>query len=232
MKKNFEWTRTQVFYVRRNGAICAARLIRAIFKLNGMRERVFCTTLELANGEIVDTYLWRNDHSDRLINERYYPTKEDAVNKTNRYCLTNIWEIAHEIVNNAQLPVRMNSTHRMGYAYGFYWDKINMRAKDETVSLYGVVDVLQRSCDISGIGSIHNPTKWYLTKEACEQKSVFEFADDDNSDEDFAERKREEFREYVAHHAPDFEDKIDWEYFMNEKSMPWNLSEQIRVWMS
>lgn len=234
MTKIFEWTRNQVFYVRRNGTICAARLTKAFFLLNGMCDRQFKVSIELANGEVIDTYLWRNDHNERLTEKRFYPSKEDALNATNHYCLTNVWEISHEIVNNAHLPVRMSQTHLMGYADGYFWDKINMRARKDTVSLHGVVDVLQRNCDISEICSIHNQTKWYLTKKACEQDNtipIFEF--NDNTDgEDFAEQKREEFHAYVAHHAPDFEDKINWEYFMNEKSMPWNLSEQIKVWMS
>lgn len=74
--------------------------------------------------------------------------------------------------------------------------------------------------------------KHYPTLEQCVADNKVTFVDFEEDNEDFAEQKREEFREYVAHHAPDFEDKIDWEYFMNEKSMPWNLSEQIKVWMS
>ena len=71
--------------------------------------------------------------------------------------------------------------------------------------------------------------KAYPTAEACEADNackVIEFDDD----ESFAEQKRDEFRDYVAHHCPGFEDRIDWEYFMNLKSMPENLAMQVENW--
>lgn len=73
----------------------------------------------------------------------------------------------------------------------------------------------------------------YATKEECEAQNtmqVVEFEDEEPDEEDFAEQKREEFRDYVAHHCPGFEDKIDWEYFMNLKSMPENLAMQVENW--
>lgn len=70
----------------------------------------------------------------------------------------------------------------------------------------------------------------YPTAEACEADNackVIEFDDD----EEFAERKREEFEDYVRKVCgPEWCDMIDWEYFMNLKSMPENLSMQINVW--
>lgn len=52
----------------------------------------------------------------------------------------------------------------------------------------------------------------------------------DEEEDDFAKQKRDEFCEYVKHHCPGFEDKIEWEYFQAYKTMPWNLSQQVKFW--
>ena len=33
-----------------------------------------------------------------------------------------------------------------------------------------------------------------------------------------------------VHHCPGFEGKIEWEYFQAYKTMPWNLSQQVKFW--
>lgn len=48
--------------------------------------------------------------------------------------------------------------------------------------------------------------------------------------DDFAKQKHDEFYAYVKHHCPGFEDKIEWEYFQAYKTMPWNLSQQVKFW--
>lgn len=73
--------------------------------------------------------------------------------------------------------------------------------------------------------------RFYQTAEMCRKDHAPNIAMlDDEDEEDLAEKKREEFYKYVAHHCPGFEDKIDWEYFYNLRSMPENLAEQVRVW--
>lgn len=78
---------------------------------------------------------------------------------------------------------------------------------------------------------INDFSRFYQTAEECRQNHTPKIAMlDDEEDEDFAENKRNEFYEYVAHHCPGFEDKIDWMYFQNLDTMPNNLAEQVRVW--
>lgn len=73
--------------------------------------------------------------------------------------------------------------------------------------------------------------RFYQTAEMCRKDHTPSIAMlDDEDEENFAEKKREEFYEYVAHHCPGFEDKIDWMYFQNLDTMPNNLAEQVRVW--
>lgn len=52
----------------------------------------------------------------------------------------------------------------------------------------------------------------------------------DEEGDDFAKQKHDEFYAYVKHHCPGFEDKIEWEYFQAYKTMPWNLSQQVKFW--
>lgn len=121
-----------------------------------------------------------------------------------------------------------DSTHRMVYYTWNGYEVCKHLAVDANVCAW--YDLLTDEITID----LQTDKIWYSSSLACKvanKVTIVEFSDED-ADEDFAEQKREEFREYVAHHAPDFEDKIDWEYFMNGNSMPWNLSEQIRVWMS
>lgn len=43
--------------------------------------------------------------------------------------------------------------------------------------------------------------------------------------------KFKEFKEFKeTNDAFDFEDKIEWEYFQAYKTMPWNLSQQVKFW--
>lgn len=73
--------------------------------------------------------------------------------------------------------------------------------------------------------------RFYQTAEECRKSHTPKVVMlDDENDEEFAERKREEFHEYIAHHCPGFEEKIDWMYFQNLQSMPENLADQVRVW--
>lgn len=91
------------------------------------------------------------------------------------------------------------------------------------------LEVISNACIV-----INHPGNLYPTKDACEavnKCALFTF-DDTEDDEDFAEKKREEFREYVVHHCPGFEDKIDWTYFENLESMPANLAIQVEVWVN
>lgn len=52
----------------------------------------------------------------------------------------------------------------------------------------------------------------------------------DEEGDDFAKQKHDEFYAYVKHYCPGFEDKIEWEYFQAYKTMPWNLSQQVKFW--
>lgn len=73
--------------------------------------------------------------------------------------------------------------------------------------------------------------RFYQTAEECRENNTPKIMMlDDEDDEEFAERKRDEFYEYVAHHCPGFENEIDWEYFYNLRPMSENLAEQVRAW--
>ena len=83
-------------------------------------------------------------------------------------------------------------------------------------------------------GNVYDANKFnrfYQTAEECRENNTPKIMMlDDEDDEEFAERKRDEFYEYVAHHCPGFENEIDWEYFYNLRPMSENLAEQVRVW--
>lgn len=83
-------------------------------------------------------------------------------------------------------------------------------------------------------GNVYDANKFnrfYQTAEECRENNTPKIVMlDDEDDEEFAERKRDEFYEYVAHHCPGFENEIDWEYFYNLRPMSENLAEQVRAW--
>lgn len=235
-EQKFEWSPKQVFYVRNDGDIYAARLKEVRFELNGMCSRCLYVVLELADNDEWHSCPWRNDHGCELYKlPHFYPNKEEALSGGKYYNIaTRLWDILHEeIYPNIGNNLTAKNFHRPGYASAWRWDKANLEAICTNVEYEGSIDVLARTIHVDAILYSYNPTKWYLTKEACENDNkpqVFEFDDDNSDEEDFAEQKREEFREYVAHHAPGCEKMIDWEHFYNNKSMPENLSTQIFCW--
>ena len=72
--------------------------------------------------------------------------------------------------------------------------------------------------------------RFYQTAEQCRAAHKPKIVMLDEEEDDFAKQKRDEFCEYVKHHCPGFEDKIEWEYFQAYKTMPWNLSQQVKFW--
>lgn len=69
------------------------------------------------------------------------------------------------------------------------------------------------------------------TAEQCRKANKPKIVMLDEEEDDFAKQKRDEFYAYVKHHCPGFEDKIEWEYFQKNNTMPWNLSRQITNWI-
>ena len=122
-------------------------------------------------------------------------------------------------------------------AYAWTWHECASRQLTKLPGKDGKYGCTSMMYDyLTGEFTIKLADGWYLTKEACDEAHEFdfdvvEFEDEEPDEDDFAEQKREEFRDYVAHHCPGFEDRIDWEYFMNLKSMPENLAMQVENWM-
>lgn len=73
--------------------------------------------------------------------------------------------------------------------------------------------------------------RFYQTAEQCRKANKPKIVMLDEEEDDFAKQKRDEFYAYVKHHCPGFEDKIEWEYFQKNNTMPWNLSRQITNWI-
>lgn len=72
--------------------------------------------------------------------------------------------------------------------------------------------------------------RFYQTAEQCRAAHKPKIVMLDEEGDDFAKQKHDEFYAYVKHHCPGFEDKIEWEYFQAYKTMPWNLSQQVKFW--
>ena len=70
--------------------------------------------------------------------------------------------------------------------------------------------------------------KFYQTAEECRKANKPKIVMLDKEEDDFVRQKRNEFYEYVKHYCPGFEDKINWECFQGNNTMPWNLAEQVR----
>lgn len=73
--------------------------------------------------------------------------------------------------------------------------------------------------------------RFYQTADECRRNHTPNISMLDDDDDKDLTNKRDEFYEYVKHHCPGFESKIDWEYFKNNCTMPENLAKQVRVWM-
>ena len=84
--------------------------------------------------------------------------------------------------------------------------------------------------DIEAIIDAEHFRRFYQTAEQCREANKPKIVMLDEEGDDFAKQKRDEFCEYVKHHCPGFEDKIEWEYFQAYKTMPWNLSQQVKFW--
>lgn len=72
--------------------------------------------------------------------------------------------------------------------------------------------------------------RFYQIAEQCREANKPKIVMLDEEGDDFAKQKHDEFYAYVKHHCPGFEDKIEWEYFQAYKTMPWNLSQQVKFW--
>lgn len=72
--------------------------------------------------------------------------------------------------------------------------------------------------------------RFYQTAKQCREANKPKIVMLDEEGDDFAKQKHDEFYAYVKHHCPGFEDKIEWEYFQAYKTMPWNLSQQVKFW--
>lgn len=72
--------------------------------------------------------------------------------------------------------------------------------------------------------------RFYQTSKQCREANKPKIVMLDEEGDDFAKQKHDEFYAYVKHHCPGFEDKIEWEYFQAYKTMPWNLSQQVKFW--
>lgn len=72
--------------------------------------------------------------------------------------------------------------------------------------------------------------KFFQTAEQCRAANKPKIVMLDEEEDDFTKQRREEFYEYVKHHCPGFENKIDWKNFQADNDMPCNLSQQVKFW--
>lgn len=234
--------RDQKYYIKYDGAIRACKVVyykasidynfecrstHAVLNIAGIGN-VYFRVMNTTTPKDLPTYVKREVVEYNTWMPKLYPNKECKINTELKLRLYS-W-----IVRDVMVERKIMSAHHDHDSH--YFMKCYTWNGYEAVShilgftdFHGTYDYLTDSFDYW----VGYKNKHYPTLEQCVADNKVTFVDfDEDEDEDFAEQKREEFHEYVAHHAPDFEDKIDWEHFMNEKSMPWNLSEQIRVWMS
>ena len=233
--------RDQKYYIKYDGAIRACKVVyykasidcdfenrytHAVINIAGIGN-VYFTVARSTTPTDLPTYVKKETVEYNTWMPKLYPNKECKINTELKLCLYS-WHIRDVMVERNIMSAHHDYDSR--YLMKCYtWNGYQaVRHILGATDFHGTYDYLTDSFEYC----VNYKNKYYPTLEQCIADNKVSFVDFDKDDEDFSEQKREEFREYVAHHAPDFEDKIDWEYFMNEKSMPWNLSEQIKVWMS
>lgn len=232
--------RDKKYYIKYDGAIRACKVVYykasidcdyevsesyAVLNVAGKGNILFRTERSSTPSDL-PSYVKRESVLTPSRMPKLYPSK-DATKNTELNLNLYSWNIRDAM--KARNLMDFKHDHDSRYLMKCYtWTGYDIKENTLSyISFHGTYDFLKDSFDIC----VGLSEKYYPTIEQCiadNRVTVVDFDEEDN--EDFAEQKREEFREYVAHHAPDFEDKINWEYFQNSKSMPWNLSEQIRLW--
>jgi hypothetical protein len=161
-------------------------------------------------------------------NHRFvYPTIEDAYQERNR-------------ISTQQIDIENFSNKYMSH---LNWDGISFSgwiwdgSKPVRRSPREVINGVRLEKDKSSVLLLRNNNvipleqfaRFYRTADECRADHVPAVATiEDEDNEYFEEQKRKEFYDYVVHHCPGFEDKIDWEYFQSLESMPSNLAEQVK----
>lgn len=164
-----------------------------------------------------------------------YRTEADARKYGTNKSYEGLWlvsgyELRQSCIDDCGLEIGKDHHGYKNVKYAYTWDQCEVRRKS----------VGQAACPHFGYDYLKGKfffelaDGWFVTEQECREAhgvdDVVEFEDEEPDEDDFAEQKREEFRDYVAHHCPGFEDRIDWEYFMNLKSMPENLAMQVENW--
>lgn len=152
-----------------------------------------------------------------------YMTAEDVITENNR--------VSYETISIESFSLRyLRHLSWDGIQFtGWIWDgaRPERKATRECLSACEVrgdgVSLIDRHGNIYDIDKF---SRFYQTREECMRanKPVIVMMDDEDKGD---EGSRDMFYEYVKHHCPGFEDKIEWGRFVAEKGMPWNLSDQV-----
>lgn len=210
---------TRVF-MHRNGVICEA-------EYRGMRIK---DTGICGNNVDTEHIFW---FGSKLGEEKFkvsmpiYKTAEDAAQETN--------PVQYEVLNIESFSLK--------YLPYLVWDGIQFcgwlwdgsrpvkRATREPLRVCKIYGGKVTFVDYSGNEYYaEHFRRFYQTAKQCREAHKPKIVMLDEEGDDFAKQKRDEFCEYVKHHCPGFEDKIEWEYFQAYKTMPWNLSQQVKFW--
>lgn len=169
---------------------------------------------------------WFGDKIGELMidgNAEIYRTVEDVINETNR--------VSYKMMDIESFSLKyLRHISRNGIQFtGWLWDgaRPEKRATRESLNACEIRDEGVSLIDRNGVVyDIDVYSKFYQTREKCARAntSTIIMLDEDNGVE---KERRDKFYKYVKHCCPGFEDKIEWERFNPEKSMSWNLSDQV-----
>lgn len=156
-----------------------------------------------------------------------YKTAEDAAKEAN--------PIQYEMLNIESFSLRylQHLVWDGVQFYGWLWDGSRpvKRATREPLRVCEIYGGEVTFVDYSGNEYYaEHFRRFYQTAEQCREANKPKIVTLDEEEGDFAKQKRDEFCECVKHHCPGFEGKIEWEYFQAYKTMPWNLSQQVKFW--
>ena len=200
-------------------------------KRNGRREafggRKFDIILDNGKVEKCEGQWWDAVTDRAKVSMPIYKTAEDAAQETNpvQYKVLNI-----ESFSLKYLPYLVWD----GIQFcGWLWDGSRpvKRATREPLRVCKIYGGKVTFVDYSGNEYYaEHFRRFYQTAKQCREANKPKIVMLDEEGDDFAKQKHDEFYAYVKHHCPGFEDKIEWEYFQAYKTMPWNLSQQVKFW--
>lgn len=159
-----------------------------------------------------------------------YPTIEDAYQERNR--------ISTQQIDMGDFSKKyMSHLNWNGISFsGWIWDGAKPVLRSPSLP-HGRIIGIHVEKDKPSMAILNNNNtipleqlaRFYQAADECRADHIPAVATiEDEDNEYFEEQKRKEFYDFVVHHCPGFEDKIDWEYFQSSESMPWNLAEQVK----